>query len=79
MLMPSTPRFSINGQADALRSTQTITVGDKQTVTDHLVAHAKGPSSDFAFEVFYARDPARTPLLIKIPVAIGTITLELAR
>jgi hypothetical protein len=58
---------------------QTIPVGEKQTVTDHLVAHVKGPASDFSFEVFYARDPARTPLLIKIPVTVGTISLELVR
>ena len=58
---------------------QTIPVGDKQTVTDHLVAHVKGPASDFSFEIFYARDAARTPLLIKIPVTVGTISLELVR
>jgi hypothetical protein len=58
---------------------QTIAVAEKQTVTDHLVAHVKGPASDFTFEIFYARDPARTPLLIKIPVTVGTISLELAR
>jgi hypothetical protein len=57
----------------------TIPVADKPTVTDHLVAHVKGPASDFTFEVFYARDAARTPLLIKIPVSVGTISLELVR
>lgn len=56
---------------------QNIPVAEKQTVTDHLVAHVKGPASDFTFEIFYARDPARTPLLIKIPVTVGTISLEL--
>ena len=56
---------------------QTIPVAEKQTVTDHLVAHVKGPASDFTFEIFYARDAARTPLLIKIPVTVGTISLEL--
>jgi hypothetical protein len=29
--------------------------------------------------MFFARDAARTPLLVKIPVAVGTISLELAR
>ena len=56
---------------------QTIAVAETQAVTDHLVAHVKGPASDFSFEIFYARDAARTPLLIKIPVAVGTISLEL--
>jgi len=58
---------------------QSIPVAEKQTVTDHLVAHVKGPASDFTFEIFYARDAARTPLLIKIPVTVGTISLELVR
>jgi hypothetical protein len=58
---------------------QTITAAETQTVTDHLVAHVKGPASDFTFEIFYARDAARTPLLLKVPVAVGTISLELVR
>lgn len=58
---------------------QTITLAEKQTVTDHLVGHVKGPASDFSFEIFYARDAARTPLLIKVPVTVGIISLELVR
>ena len=34
---------------------------------DQLVISVKGPKSDFSFEVFYARDAARTPLQIRIP------------
>jgi hypothetical protein len=56
-----------------------ITIADKQSVTDHVNVNVKGPSSSFTFEVFYARDAARTPLMVKIPVAMGTISLELAR
>lgn len=77
---PETVFFG-GGYAERMEYTgaQTIPVAEKQTVTDHLVAHIKGPASDFSFEIFYARDAARTPLLVKIPVAIGTITLELVR
>jgi hypothetical protein len=56
-----------------------ITVANKPAVTDHINISVKGPASSFTFEVFYARDPARTPLLVKIPVAVGTISLELVR
>jgi hypothetical protein len=56
-----------------------IPVAGKPTVTDHLNVSVKGPASDFTFEIFYARDAARTPLLIKIPVSIGTVSLELVR
>jgi hypothetical protein len=59
---------------------QTITVGDKKPeVTDHLVVSVKGPKSDFSVEINYARDAARTPLLIKIPQAAGTLSMELVR
>ena len=59
---------------------QTITVADKKPeVTDHLVYTVKGPKSDFTVEVFYARDAARTPLLIKIQQTAGTLSMELVR
>jgi hypothetical protein len=58
---------------------QTITVGDKQEVTDHLVVTVQGPRSNFTVEVFYARDAARTPLLVKIPQPLGTLSMELVR
>jgi uncharacterized protein DUF3108 len=56
---------------------QNITVAGKSTVTDHLVVTVKGPKSDFNFEVFYARDAARTPLAIRIPLPVGTLSIEL--
>lgn len=57
---------------------QNITVSGKTSVTDHLAVSVKGPKSNFGFEVFYARDAARTPLRVLVPVAIGKFTLELA-
>ena len=56
-----------------------IPVAGKPVVTDHVNVSVKGPASDFTFEIFYARDAARTPLLIKIPVSVGTVSLELVR
>jgi hypothetical protein len=58
---------------------QTIQSGDKQAVTDHVVAYVKGPKSDFSFEIFFARDAARTPLSVRIPLTVGTLSLELVR
>jgi len=56
---------------------QNITVAGKSTVTDHLAVTVKGPQSSFNFEVFYARDAARTPLAIRIPLPIGALSIEL--
>ena len=58
---------------------QDVAVAGKPVVSDHLNVSVKGPASDFTFEIFYARDAARTPLLLKIPVSIGTVSLELVR
>ena len=59
---------------------QTIAVGDKKpAVTDRLVVSVKGPKADFTFEIFYARDAARTPLAIKVPLPLGTLSVELVR
>jgi hypothetical protein len=56
---------------------QNITVAGKATVTDHLVVSVRGSKSDFTFEVFYARDAARTPMAIRIPLPVGTLSIEL--
>lgn len=56
-----------------------VKVGAKTEVTDHVNVSIKGPASDLTVEVFYARDAARTPVLVQIPVSIGKITLELVR
>jgi hypothetical protein len=58
---------------------QTITVSDKPSVTDHLVVIVKGPKSGFSLEAFFARDAARTPLLIRVPLSEGTFSMELVR
>jgi len=58
---------------------QTITVSDKPSVTDRLVVHVKGPKSNVNFEMFFARDAARTPLLIRVPLSVGTFSMELVR
>ena len=58
---------------------QDVPVAGKPVVTDHVNVSVKGPASDFTLEIFYARDAARTPLLIKIPVSAGTVSLELVR
>ena len=56
-----------------------IPFGGKNQVTDHVNVYVKGPASDSTVEIFYARDAARTPLLIKIPAPVGKISLELVR
>ena len=46
---------------------------------DRVVVSYRGPASSQSFEIFFARDPARTPLVIRVPFALGTFALELVR
>ena len=56
-----------------------IQLAGKLTDSDKVTCYIKGPSSDFQFEAFYARDAARTPLVIRVPLSTGRFSLELVR
>jgi hypothetical protein len=59
---------------------RTITVTGKKEQTDLLNVSVKGPSSSFTFEIYFARDAARTPLLVRVPLGtLGTFSMELVR
>jgi hypothetical protein len=59
---------------------QTITVGDKPAQADRVFCTVTGRGTQkYSFEVFFARDAARTPLLIRAPFALGSISMELVR
>jgi len=58
---------------------QTVTVGEKPAVTDRVAVSFRGPASNASFEIFFARDAARTPLLVRVPSNLGTIIMELVR
>ncbi len=58
---------------------QTITVSDKKAESDRVVVSLKGPVSEASFEMFFARDAARTPLMVRVPFSLGTFSMELVR
>ena len=58
---------------------ETIMVGNKSTLTDKMVCHVKGPASDIQFDAYFARDAARTPLSIRVPLPLGKFSLEIVR
>lgn len=57
--------------------TETLKVGDKFLEADRLKASLKGSASENTFEIFFSKDAARTPLLVRVPLAIGTLSMEL--
>jgi hypothetical protein len=58
---------------------QKIKYGDQTADADRILATIKGPTTDLTVEMFFARDAARTPLLARIPLTLGSFTVELIR
>ena len=63
----------------AFAGTQSIRVGEKQVEADRVTASVKGAASEISFEVFFLKDAARTPALVRVPLALGTFSMELVR
>ena len=59
--------------------TQRIVVGGEAAEADKLIAAIKGPASEMTAELFFAKDAARTPLLVQVPLAMGRFSMELVR
>ncbi len=56
-----------------------LKIGEAREEADLLLISVKGPKSDFSFELWTARDPARTPLLVRAPLPVGALSMELVR
>ncbi|MFN7920702.1 MAG: DUF3108 domain-containing protein [Bryobacteraceae bacterium] len=59
--------------------TEAITAGDTRVDADRISITVKGPASTSNFEILFARDATRTPLRIKAPLPVGTLTMDLVR
>lgn len=58
---------------------QPVKIGDRTVDADRVSCDIKGPVASLTGEIFFAHDAVRTPVLIKIPLAMGTFSLELQR
>ena len=59
--------------------TQKMRSGDEFVDADRLTATIKSSSKEMTVDLFFARDAARTPLLVQIPVAVGKFSVEFVR
>ncbi len=59
--------------------TQNIRVSDAPMEADRLVVTLKGPQVDITFEAFFAKDPSRKPVLVRVPFSLATFSMELVR
>ena len=57
---------------------QRVSAGSATNVeAERIQATVKGPATNFTFELFFSRDAARTPLLARVPLPVGALTVEL--
>jgi uncharacterized protein DUF3108 len=56
-----------------------ITVNQKQVQSDQVTCTFKTKTGDYSFDMYFARDAARTPLLVTAPFAMGKFSMELIR
>src|SRR5258708_27146918 len=59
--------------------TQKIRLGATQVDGDVVTASVKGAVSDINFEVFFLKDAARTPALVRVPLALCTFSMDLVK
>jgi hypothetical protein len=59
--------------------TQQIAVAGEPVDTDKLTATIKGPVTQVTADLFFAKDPARTLVLVQVPLPVGKFSMELAR
>jgi hypothetical protein len=60
-------------------NSQQIEIGSERQQADRVQVSFRGPASNQAFEIFFARDAARTPLVIRVPFSLGSFALELVK
>jgi hypothetical protein len=58
---------------------KTLDRDKKKVLADQVNCAIRGPKSELHLEILFARDAARTPLVVRCPFALGTFSLELVR
>jgi len=59
--------------------TESVKIGNTSVETDHVKASVTGPSSHIDFDLFFMQDRARTLALVRVPLALGTFSMELVK
>ncbi len=56
-----------------------LQLGSGSEPADKLDIVIQGPASRHAIEVYFGRDPLRTPLIFRVPLPLGAFTMEIQR
>ena len=57
--------------------TDTIRVAGENVAVDRVKVAIKGPMADVTADLYFSHDELRTPVLARIPLTLGTFTVEL--
>jgi hypothetical protein len=58
---------------------ESVKIAAKPVETEHVKASVDGPSSSISFDLYFLQDKARTLALVKVPLALGTFSMELVK
>ena len=58
---------------------QNLQIGSKSTEAERIQTTVKGPATEVTFDLFFARDAVRTPVMARIPSPLGAFVVELMR
>jgi hypothetical protein len=59
--------------------TKMLRIGESALDTDRLTATIQGPASRTTCQLYFSKDAARTLVLVEVPFALGTFSMELNR
>jgi len=59
--------------------TESVKIASKPVEAEHVKASVDGPSSSISFDLYFLQDKARTLALVRVPLAMGTFSMELAK
>lgn len=63
----------------AAAGTESVKIANKPVDTEHVKASVDGPSSSISFDLYFLPDKARTLALVKVPLAMGSFSMELTK
>lgn len=59
--------------------TESVKIANKPVEAQHVKASVDGPSSSISFDLYFLEDKARTLALVRVPLAMGTFSMELTK
>ncbi len=61
------------------QGTAAVKIGEADVNADRVSISMKGPVTEISFEVYFAKDAGRTPVLVRVPLQLATFSMELVR